>query len=72
MLLDIHNRLKIGDFGVSKLINSNTANSGGSTAPSGQGKGAKISYKVGTPMYLSPEIVRHQAYDFKVSLLVIL
>ena len=61
MLLDKHNRLKIGDFGVSKLMNSQSCNSTGN---------GKISQKVGTPMYLSPEIVRHQAYDFKVSSLV--
>ena len=53
MLLDKRNRLKIGDFGVSKLLNSRANDS---TATNGS---SKISQKVGTPMYLSPEIVRH-------------
>ena len=53
LLLDKHNRLKIGDLGVSKLLTTGAA----LTPKPGQ--------RVGTPLYLAPEVVRHQPYDYK-------
>ena len=44
-------KVKLGDLGVSKIFNSDTAMQG---------------TRVGTPLYLSPELVQHQPYDFKV------
>ena len=52
LLLDRHNRLKIGDLGVSKLL------TGALTPKPGQ--------RVGTPLYLAPEIIKHQTYEYKV------
>ena len=42
--------IKFADFGVSKLVSSTLA---------------KASTEIGTPLYLSPEIVRQEKYDFK-------
>ena len=58
LLLDRHNRLKIGDLGVSKLLTGIVP----VTPKPGQ--------RVGTPLYLAPEIVKHQSYEFKVRRLV--
>ncbi|CAD8199171.1 unnamed protein product [Paramecium pentaurelia] len=46
-------RVKLGDLGVSKIFNSDTALQG---------------TRVGTPLYLSPELVQHQPYDYKVDI----
>lgn len=54
MLVDSRNNLKIGDLGVSKLLSSTTAHLS-AKAP-----------RVGTPLYLAPEIIRNQGYSFKV------
>eukprot|EP00826_Nyctotherus_ovalis_P034540 TRINITY_DN2889_c0_g4_i4.p1 TRINITY_DN2889_c0_g4~~TRINITY_DN2889_c0_g4_i4.p1 ORF type:complete len:592 (+),score=135.20 TRINITY_DN2889_c0_g4_i4:225-2000(+) len=43
--------IKIGDLGVSKIVASSAAMQG---------------TRVGTPLYLSPELVKQQPYDFKV------
>ncbi|CAD8110112.1 unnamed protein product [Paramecium sonneborni] len=45
--------VKLGDLGVSKIFNSDTALQG---------------TRVGTPLYLSPELVQHQPYDYKVDI----
>lgn len=45
-------RIKIGDFGVSKV----------------SGMAAAQGTRVGTPLYLSPELIQHQPYDFKVDM----
>ena len=45
------NRIKIGDLGVSKIVTSSSA---------------LQDTRVGTPLYLSPELVKQQPYDFKV------
>mmetsp|Transcript_12257 Transcript_12257/g.12060 ORF Transcript_12257/g.12060 Transcript_12257/m.12060 type:complete len:110 (-) Transcript_12257:80-409(-) len=44
-------RIKIGDLGVSKIVSSSAAMHG---------------TRVGTPLYLSPELVKQHPYDFKV------
>ncbi|CAD8184192.1 unnamed protein product [Paramecium pentaurelia] len=43
--------IKLGDLGVSKIFNSEIALDG---------------TRVGTPLYLAPELVQHQPYDYKV------
>ena len=45
-------KIKLGDLGVSKIFNSDIAVHG---------------TRVGTPLYLSPELVQTQPYDFKVN-----
>jgi len=45
--------VKIGDLGVSKIVASSAAMQG---------------TRVGTPLYLSPELVKQQPYDFKVDI----
>ena len=44
-------RLKLGDMGVSKIV---------------QSAGALQGTRVGTPLYLSPELIRQQPYDLKI------
>ena len=44
-------KIKIGDLGVSKIVSS---------------AAALQDTRVGTPLYLSPELVKQQPYDFKV------
>jgi len=46
-------QVKIGDLGVSKIVSH---------------AGALNGTRVGTPLYLSPELVRQQPYDFKVDI----
>jgi NIMA (never in mitosis gene a)-related kinase len=46
-------RIKIGDLGVSKIVSSMAAVQG---------------TRVGTPLYLAPELIMHQPYDFKVDI----
>eukprot|EP00742_Colponemidia_sp_Colp-10_P006507 GILJ01006972.1.p1 GENE.GILJ01006972.1~~GILJ01006972.1.p1 ORF type:complete len:870 (-),score=87.07 GILJ01006972.1:194-2803(-) len=53
VLLTKDNRIKVGDLGVSKVMSSNIALEG---------------TRVGTPLYLSPELVKQQPYDFKVDI----
>jgi len=45
--------IRLGDMGVSKIVNN---------ALSVQNT------RVGTPLYLAPELVKHKSYDFKVRL----
>lgn len=47
------NRVKIGDLGISKIIN---------------GSVKYQATKIGTPLYLSPEQVKQKPYDFKVDI----
>ncbi|EGR33342.1 protein kinase domain protein [Ichthyophthirius multifiliis] len=47
------NKIKLGDLGVSKIISSQAALQG---------------TRVGTPLYLSPELVKQQPYDLKVDI----
>lgn len=51
--------VKIGDFGVAKLL------AGKSNQVESANTGQKIA-RVGTPLYLSPEVMRQSPYDFKV------
>ena len=50
IFLDKNNRVKIGDLGLSKILHNNEIDTAA----------------VGTPLYLSPEQIRHQPYGFKV------
>lgn len=50
IFLDKENRAKIGDFGLSKILLNKEINSA----------------TLGTPLYLSPEQIKHQPYGFKV------
>ncbi|OMJ95331.1 hypothetical protein SteCoe_1395 [Stentor coeruleus] len=50
IFLDKENRVKIGDLGLSKVLKKQEINTS----------------TVGTPLYLSPEQIRHQPYGFKV------
>ena len=52
IFLDKDNRVKIGDLGLSKILINKEINSS----------------TVGTPLYLSPEQIRHQPYGFKVDI----
>ena len=45
--------IKLGDLGVSKIVNSMIPLQG---------------TRVGTPLYLAPELIRHQPYSFKVDI----
>eukprot|EP00741_Cyanophora_paradoxa_P022086 tig00021434_g21321.t1 len=45
------NHVKVGDLGVSRLLNSIEA---------------QMETRVGTPLYLSPEVIKHKTYDAKV------
>ena len=44
--------MKVGDLGVSKLVESSTLEVHGT--------------RVGTPLYLSPELIKHKPYNYKV------
>lgn len=50
IFLDNKNRIKLGDLGLSEFINENTAEN----------------RSMGTPLFMSPEQIRHQPYGFKV------
>ena len=50
IFLDKNNRVKIGDLGLSKILNDKETHTS----------------TIGTPLYLSPEQIRHQPYGFKV------
>lgn len=52
VLLGNHNRVKLGDLGASKIIEA----------------AEMQSTRVGTPLYLAPELVRQFPYDFKVDI----
>jgi len=51
VFLDENNGVKLGDMGVSKIVNN---------ALTAQNT------RVGTPLYLAPELVRQKPYDYKV------
>lgn len=53
ILLDREKRVKIADMGVCKTVNSKDPMNGS---------------QVGTPLYLSPEIIQHKPYDSKVDI----
>ncbi|KAJ1473568.1 kinase-like domain-containing protein [Baffinella frigidus] len=50
VFLDADDSVKLGDLGVSRLLN---------------GEGEMAQSRVGTPLYLAPELIRRQPYDFK-------
>ncbi len=53
IFLNKDNEIKLGDLGVSKIISNST----------------KLqAARVGTPLYLAPEVIKHQPYDFKVDI----
>lgn len=52
IFLDKESRVKIGDLGLSKILKAKEVNTS----------------TVGTPLYLSPEQIRHQPYGFKVDI----
>ena len=52
IFLDKESRVKVGDLGLSKILLNKEINSA----------------TVGTPLYLSPEQIRHQPYGFKVDI----
>lgn len=54
VFLDEDNNVKVGDMGVSKIVNS---------ALSVQNT------RVGTPLYLAPELVKQNPYNFKVNII---
>ena len=43
------NRIKVGDFGIAKVLNNTKE---------------KLKTMIGSPFYLSPEIIQHQPYSF--------
>lgn len=53
IFIGYNKRIKVGDMGVSKIVSSVHALQG---------------TRVGTPLYLSPELIKHQAYDFKIDI----
>jgi NIMA (never in mitosis gene a)-related kinase len=53
IFLSENKKIKIGDLGVSKIVSSSFA---------------MQDTRVGTPLYLSPELVKQQPYDFKVDI----
>eukprot|EP00347_Sterkiella_histriomuscorum_P005633 403355851 len=70
--------IKIGDLGVSKVHQTNSVNLFGDSKPASQQKSrvkldnqfsvpldVKVG-RVGTPLYLSPEVIRQQPYDYKI------
>ena len=53
IFLNKNNEIKLGDLGVSKICSNAT----------------KLqAARVGTPLYLAPEVIKHQPYDFKVDI----
>lgn len=50
--------IKIGDMGVSKIINS----------PENENQGESNDTKVGTPLYFAPELVKNKSYDYKIDI----
>jgi serine/threonine protein kinase len=50
VLLDESNRVKLGDLGVSRALD---------------GEEELAQSRVGTPLYLAPELIKRQAYDYK-------
>jgi len=52
IFLDRHNRIKIGDLGVSKILTEDQLQA----------------TKIGTPLYLSPEQINQTPYDFKIDI----
>ena len=53
IFLDSDLNVKLGDFGVSKMLESISKNE---------------YTKVGTPLYISPELVQNKKYDYKVDI----
>lgn len=53
ILMDHESRIKIADMGVCKVVS---------------GKGPMEGSEVGTPLYLSPEVIQHKPYDMKVDI----
>lgn len=56
LFLDKNNDIKIGDFGVSKLVNIDNDEL------------KNIATRIGTPLYISPELVQNKIYDYKVDI----
>ena len=56
VFLDDQKRVKLGDLGVSKIVSSSIS---------------AQNTRVGTPLYLAPELVKHRPYDFKVKYFII-
>ncbi len=53
ILLTADKKIKIGDLGVSKIVSHS---------------GAMNGTRVGTPLYLSPELVKQNPYDYKIDI----
>lgn len=51
--------IKIGDMGVSRIVNDDELD---------KIEGIVNDPRVGTPLYLAPELVKHKPYDFKVDI----
>lgn len=49
VMLNASNALKLGDLGVSKFVQTDPA----------------LYSRVGTPLYLAPEIIKYEKYDYK-------
>jgi NIMA (never in mitosis gene a)-related kinase 1/4/5 len=61
ILLTKDDVVKIGDFGVAKIFNITE------TIPhNDKNLGASKAGRVGTPLYLSPEMIRQNPYDYKI------
>lgn len=56
LFLDKNNDIKIGDFGISKLVSSNLFDINNPAT------------RIGTPLYISPELIQNKAYDYKIDI----